>query len=163
MEIPLVRGRDFSASDREGAPRVAVVTKRWRAACSTIDPMGREFQMLDGADRGAGGRRGAERRLRQTAGSGTLWIPLALPESVATDRGARFLTALGRLKRGVTVEQANAQLKLVAVRQVAEVPDSNHGWTPSVEPFRNNFLSPATKNSLWLLLAAVGFLWRGTT
>ena len=43
-------------------------------------------------------------------------------------------------------------------RQAAEFPDSNRGWTPSVEPFRNNFLSPATKNSLWLLLAAVGFL-----
>ena len=87
-----------------------------------------------------------------------LWIPLAYPEAVAADRGARFLTALGRLKPGVTVEQANARLKLVAERQAAEFPDSNRGWTPSVEPFRNNFLSPATKNSLWLLLAAVGFL-----
>ena len=87
-----------------------------------------------------------------------LWIPLTYPEAVAADRGARFLTALGRLKPGVTVEQANARLKLVAERQAAEFPDSNRGWTPRVEPFRNNFLSPATKNSLWLLLAAVGFL-----
>ena len=39
---------------------------------------------------------------------------------VAADRGARFLTALGRLKPGVTVEQANARLKLVAERQAAE-------------------------------------------
>ena len=66
---------------------------------------------------------------------------------------------LGRLKPGVTVEQANARLKLVAERQAAESPAlDNRGWTPSVEPFRNNFLSPATKNSLWLLLGAVGFL-----
>jgi putative ABC transport system permease protein len=87
-----------------------------------------------------------------------LWIPLAYPETVAADRGARFLTALGRLKPGVTVEQANARLKLIAQQQAADFPDSNRGWTPSVEPFRNNFLSPATKRSLWLLLAAVGFL-----
>jgi putative ABC transport system permease protein len=87
-----------------------------------------------------------------------LWIPLAHSEAVANDRGTRFLTTLGRLKPGVTVEQANARLKLVAERQAAEFPDSNRGWTPSVEPFRNNFLSPATKNSLWLLLVAVGFL-----
>ncbi len=97
-------------------------------------------------------------RGRPTISRYRLWIPLAFPEAVAADRGARFLTALGRLKPGVTVEQANARLKLVAERQAAEFPDSNRGWTPSVEPFRNNFLSRATKNSLWLLLAAVGFL-----
>ena len=37
-----------------------------------------------------------------------LWIPLTFPrQAVAADRG-RCLTALGRLKPGVTVEQANA-------------------------------------------------------
>ena len=87
-----------------------------------------------------------------------LWIPLTYPEAVGADRGTRFLEVLGRLKPGVAVEQANARLKVVAERQAAEFPGSNRGWTPSVEPFRNNFLSPATKNSLWLLLAAVGFL-----
>ena len=87
-----------------------------------------------------------------------LWIPLTYPEPVGPDRGARSLAVLGRLKPGVTVEQANARLRLVAERQASEFPDSNRGWTPSVEPFRNNFLSPATKDSLWLLLAAVGLL-----
>ena len=53
MEIPLVRGRDLSISDRQGAPRVAVVNEAMaRSVFGSIDPIGREFQMLDGADRG---------------------------------------------------------------------------------------------------------------
>jgi putative ABC transport system permease protein len=31
-------------------------------------------------------------------------------------------------------------------------------WSTSVEPFRNNFVRRSTKQGLWLLLAAVGFL-----
>ncbi len=31
-------------------------------------------------------------------------------------------------------------------------------WSTSVEPFRNNFVRASTKQGLWLLLAAVGFL-----
>jgi predicted permease len=53
MEIPLVRGRDLLASDREGAPRVAVVNEAMaRRVFGNTDPIGREFQMLEGADRG---------------------------------------------------------------------------------------------------------------
>jgi predicted permease len=87
-----------------------------------------------------------------------LWLPLTVPDALAADRGARFLTVMGRLKPGVTTEQADAALKLIAKRQAEAFPASNKGWSVSVEPFRNNFLSDATKQSLWLLLAAVGFV-----
>jgi predicted permease len=53
MEIPLLRGRGFSGSDREGGPRISVVNEAMaRSVFGIIDPIGREFQMLDGADRG---------------------------------------------------------------------------------------------------------------
>ena len=52
MEIPLVRGRDFSVSDRQAMPRVGVVNEAMsRAVFGSRDPIGREFQLLDGADR----------------------------------------------------------------------------------------------------------------
>jgi predicted permease len=53
MEIPLMRGRDLSISDRQGAPRVAVVNEAMaRRVFGSIDPIGRDVQMLDGVDRG---------------------------------------------------------------------------------------------------------------
>ena len=85
-----------------------------------------------------------------------LWVPLTFPDP--QDHGSRFLSVLGRLKAGVTVEQANANLAAIAARMARVYPASNQGWTVSVEPFRNNFLSRGTTSSLWLLLGAVGFV-----
>ena len=81
MEIPLVRGRDLSISDRQGAPRVAVVNEAMaRRVFGNIDPIGREFQMLDGADRGVrvqvvGVVRNAAYARLQEAAPPTLYMP----------------------------------------------------------------------------------------
>ena len=77
----MLRGRDFSASDREGAPRVAVVNEAMaRGVFGDIDPIGREFQMLDGADRGVrvqvvGVVRNAAYARLQEAAPPTLYMP----------------------------------------------------------------------------------------
>ena len=81
MEIPLVRGRDFSIADRPGAPRVAVVNEAMaRAVFGGIDPIGREFQILDGAGRGirvqvVGVVRNASYARLQEAAPPTLYMP----------------------------------------------------------------------------------------
>ena len=65
---------------------------------------------------------------------------------------------MGRLKPGISLEQANANMAVVT-KQIAEVyPQSNKGWTASVEPLKNNFLSRDTIAALWMLLGAVGFV-----
>jgi putative ABC transport system permease protein len=46
----------------------------------------------------------------------------------------------------------------IAADLARHVPKSDKGWTVSVEPLQNNFLSPDTRTTLWLLLAAVGFV-----
>ena len=87
-----------------------------------------------------------------------LWIPLAYPEAVAADRGVRFLTALGRLKPGVrggAGQRATETGRRAAGGGVSRLQprlDSQRRAVPE------QFPEPATKNSLWLLLAAVGFL-----
>lgn len=69
-----------------------------------------------------------------------------------------WLTVMGRLKDGVTLQQANANMAAVAQHIAQANPSSNKGWGASVEPLQNDFLSPNFKLTLWLLLAAVGFL-----
>ena len=49
-----------------------------------------------------------------------LWVPLTFPDP--QDHGSRFLSVLGRLKAGVTVEQANANLAAIAARMARALP-----------------------------------------
>ncbi|MGH9161121.1 MAG: ABC transporter permease, partial [Vicinamibacteraceae bacterium] len=84
-------------------------------------------------------------------------MPLAFtPEQ--NNHDFHWLLVMGRLKPGVTLEQANADMQAVA-RRIAEVhPISNKGWSASVQPLKNNFLSENTQTALWLLLGAVAFV-----
>jgi putative ABC transport system permease protein len=69
-----------------------------------------------------------------------------------------WLAVLGRLKPGITLAQANANMDSVS-RHLSELyPKSNKGWSVSVEPLKNDFLDPAVRTGLWFLLGAVGFV-----
>ena len=86
-----------------------------------------------------------------------LYIPLAFtPEQINHD--FHWLSVMGRLKPGVTIEQANADMARIAKRIADEFPDAKKGWGVSVEPLQNNFLPRNTIRGLWFLLAGVGFL-----
>jgi putative ABC transport system permease protein len=86
-----------------------------------------------------------------------LWVPLALkPEQVNHD--AHFMLVMARLKDGVSLAQAQAEMNRIAEQLQKEYSKSNANWGVSVEPLHLNFLSDATRRNLWLLLGAVGFL-----
>jgi len=54
------------------------------------------------------------------------WFPMGWDhDQMAQLRGPHFLRAVGRLKSGVTVEQARAEMKLIAARLEAQYPDTN--------------------------------------
>jgi len=84
-----------------------------------------------------------------------LLVPMALPPDQAAQRSAHYLTMVGRLKRGATLEQANTQLATVTARLAREFPDSNAGW----DAFGITILESNTRSArtaLYLLLGAVG-------
>jgi putative ABC transport system permease protein len=86
-----------------------------------------------------------------------LCLPIAFkPEQITHD--FRWLLVMGRLKPEVTVAQANAEMSTIARRLAVSHPDSNTGWTATVEPLKNNFLGPNLQTTLWLMLGAVGFV-----
>ena len=86
-----------------------------------------------------------------------MWLPLAFsPDQVTHDN--HWLTVMGRLKPGVTIEQATANMSAVAQNLAREFPASNARKTVSVEPFRNNFVADSTKSALWLLVGAVALV-----
>jgi putative ABC transport system permease protein len=86
-----------------------------------------------------------------------LAVPLAFkPEQINHD--FHWLLVLGRLKPGVSLQQANTDMDAVT-RHIAEVyPKSNKGWGASVEALRNDFIDRDTIKDLWLLMGAVAFI-----
>ncbi len=86
-----------------------------------------------------------------------LAVPLAFrPEQINHDY--HWLLAMGRLKPGVTLQQAQADMDAVTAHIAAVNPFFDKGWGASVEPLKNDFLPPGRIRNLWLLLGAVGFL-----
>jgi predicted permease len=98
-----------------------------------------------------------------------LWIPVMMQADVMQGdliraRGSRWLQTLGRLAPGVTIEQAEADVKAAVERLAQAWPATNEGWTGAVVPMWRSpfgaqlFLTPVLMTlsgvvSLVLLLA----------
>jgi putative ABC transport system permease protein len=91
-----------------------------------------------------------------------IWLPLSFPPERMNRSSHWLLTisggALGRLKPGVTVEQARAELETIASRLSAEYPASNKGWSAAVEPYVSVIVGKDLLRSLYLLLGAIGMV-----
>ncbi len=84
-------------------------------------------------------------------------VPFVLrPDQI--NHAFHWFVVMGRLKDGVTLQQANANMKAVAAHIAQANSRSNKGWSVGVEPLQNDFLGQNVKLTLWLLLGAVGFL-----
>src|ERR1043166_5592850 len=85
------------------------------------------------------------------------WIPMAFkPDEVANDaRGGHYINVVGRLKSGVTVAQARAELEVIASQLGKQYPDSNKGWGILLMPLQDYGVRDV-KPVLYTLLGAVG-------
>jgi putative ABC transport system permease protein len=86
-----------------------------------------------------------------------VWTPMALkPDETSNDaRGGHYLSTVGLLKPGVTVGQADAEMRVIAAQLATQYPNSNKGWTV----FVMSMLDYSVRNVrvvLYTLLGAVG-------
>ncbi|HVU24024.1 MAG TPA: ABC transporter permease [Opitutus sp.] len=89
-------------------------------------------------------------------GNAALWTPVHVTAS-ADDRGTRSYDGVARLKPGVSVAQARADLNVVADRLAAAYPLTNALYGVQVEPFIAS-ISAEFRRSVLTLFAAVGCL-----
>jgi predicted permease len=91
-----------------------------------------------------------------------LWTTLADDandkEPLTGQRGAHMVTLVGRLKPGVTVAQAQADLDLIAKNLAAQYPDSNKQFPGAVVVPQLEDLVGDTRPALRVLFAAVVFV-----
>jgi putative ABC transport system permease protein len=85
------------------------------------------------------------------------WTPMAFkPDEIANDaRGGHYINVVGRLRPGVTVAQARAELEVIAAQLAKQYPDSNKGWGIFMMPIQD-YTVRDVKPVLYTLLGAVG-------
>jgi len=150
-------GRFFTPDDDRapGAHPVAVITydcwqKRFagdpQVISKTVIINGRNFTIIGVAPQGFYGSEIAYRP--------EIWFPAMMQEqiegwSALETRGNSNFFAQGRLKPGVTMSQAEAELKAIAAQLAREFPNENEGMTVT--------LSPAGLLGAWIRGSIIGF------
>jgi putative ABC transport system permease protein len=88
-----------------------------------------------------------------------IWRPLIFTEHQLNpnQRGARWLSVIGRLKSGVTVQQANSKIQAMSARIAKENPRTNEGVTARVIPLQE-YLVQDVRKGLLVICGAVGFV-----
>ncbi len=86
-----------------------------------------------------------------------IWRPLSFkPENMT--RNFHWFSSFALLKRGVTLQQARAQMDTIGARIARDYPDSNKGWGVSIDPLSEMIVGKQMRQSLYVLLAAVGMV-----
>ncbi len=155
LRVETIRGRAFSPEeDRPGAERVAILSHGlWQRRFGSDPAFVGETITLDGESYAVIGVAPPE---FQFPGRVEVWIPLAM-EVDPTERRGDFLLVLGRLKPGVTQEQAQAEMTTIAQRLEQQYPNSNTKWGIEIVSLHEQVVGNI-RPALLVLLGAVGFV-----
>ena len=79
-----------------------------------------------------------------------IWMAFPITPELR-QRGGRYLTTVGRLKPGIPIEKAQANMAQLAAQYEKQYPQFNQGWGVNVVPLREQF-SGSLRKPLWILL-----------
>src|SRR4051795_13319924 len=160
---PLLGRLHTAADDVDGAPMVAVISHGlWQRAfggdgavlgknvqvngrgCTVVGVMPKGFQFPPGE-----------------VDPAEIWIPLQLKPG-QNGRGSHFLSLLGRLRSGVSLEQARGEFDRIVQQQGALSSPNNHTFHPKNHPIvsfgLHEEVTGSVKPAMMMLLAAVCFV-----
>ena len=158
-----IKGRTFTEDDaKDNAARVVVIGYGlWQRRFGGDEGIvGRKIS-LDGSPATIIGVMPAGfdwhvRKASRTRKPAEIWSPWRFSEQMLLRQG-RFAMSVARLKPGVTLQQAQAEMDTIAARLQQEYPDFNTNWGINVVPVRTQF-SGDLRKPLWILLGAVVFV-----
>jgi putative ABC transport system permease protein len=85
------------------------------------------------------------------------WRPLDMSGKGLGERGSHWANAIGRLKPGVSIQKAEADVKVIAARLEKAYPDSNHKVGAVVVSLQEDLVG-RSRNQMMMMLAAVGLV-----
>jgi putative ABC transport system permease protein len=161
LGVDLTRGRSFtSEEDRPGGPRAAILSYELWQSRYAGDPgiLGRPI-MLDNKDYSVVGVLPAIFNFPASGKQPQVFVPLAAPADASSE--VWYLSVIARLKPGVTLAQAAADLSLINNRTFPLLPKF---FVRNAQAIRlsvvslHDHLTGDVRASLWTLMAAVAFI-----
>ena len=150
-------GRTFTeAEDKVGGPALAVISDGIWQRVFQKDPsvLGRTVSL----DNQPFTVIGVMPAAMSSPGAVDIWLPIMRRSPAWENRAWHpMIFGWGRLKAGVSVDQARAEMKAIAARLEKQYPETNAGQTVVVTPLLESLVGDYRKN-LFLLLSAVGLV-----
>ena len=157
LGVAPVLGRDFTlAEERFGGPKAVLISDRlWRRRFHA-DPqaVGKTLRTDSWQVQIAGVMPASFRFPNQEV---DLWLPVPMDAPYAQRRDSTWFNTFGRLKPGVSVARARADLDTVQARLARQFPKTDKDITTGIQPLKESIVSGSSR-SLWILFGSVTLL-----
>lgn len=157
LGVQPILGRTFTAQEDapNGPPVILISWRLWQNRYGgQPEALGKTIR-VDGGTATIIGVLPQDFRWQRDAGD--VWYPLQQNPLWGRGRVARVYEVVGKLKPGVTVEQASAEARTIASALAAQFPANNKGITARVVSLHED-LTSAIRPMLLVLLGAVGLV-----
>jgi predicted permease len=141
--------------DHPGRSNVVVLSHRlWQERFGSNRNIVGKYVKLDGANYLVAGVMPASFRFPDFA---QMWTPLAWTDQEKAVRGNHNLVVVARLRPGIEMKQAQAEMNTISGRLEQQYPTDDKGWGAVVIPLHADMVSDV-RPALLVLLGAVGFI-----
>ncbi len=159
LGVPAAHGRTFKPEEFEpGTDNVIVLSDRFWTRRFGNDPniVGRKIQ-LDGKTVEIVGVMPAGFEHPILWGPVDMWQPLTFTPEGKTNRGTNYLSSFGRLKPGVTIQQAEQSMVGLAAN-IGKQNSANVGESLRLEPLQRSMSDSIGRTVMWFTFGLAGFV-----
>lgn len=160
LKVTPIRGRNFQPEEEQvGSQRVTLISyDYWQSRFGGDESVVGQELSLNGQSTRVIGVLPPHFEFPLSSREASIWTTVAGEGNNLKERGAHVLLVLGRLKQGVTLEAAQADITTIAGNLAQEYPRTNRNTTAYVVSAHEQIVGRDTRRALWLLLGAVGFI-----
>jgi putative ABC transport system permease protein len=160
LKTNLWRGRNFQPDEeKKGAAPVAIISyELWQTRLGGNESALSQQLLINGKSFSIIGVLPPHFEFPLVAKDTALWTTVAGEGGNLDERGAHVLLSLGRLKSGVSLAAAQAEIATIAATLATEYPKSNTNTTAFLVPAHEQVVGRDVRRALWLLWGAVVFI-----
>ncbi|PYS88725.1 MAG: hypothetical protein DMF64_19830 [Acidobacteria bacterium] len=159
LDVQPVLGRAFIAQDEQtGGAAIVISYELWQRRFGARADIVGQALTLDGKPRTIIGVLPAHFKFPiDDSGNRDFWLPLDPADEMNAKRGVGHLAVLARLKDGVTLQQAQSEMDIIARRLAEQYPENNTGRGIHLASTYEDTVGDV-RPALLVLLGAVGFV-----